>query len=39
MDLAGITFNTDDAKAVGVLVLGGSAVLWGVYKAIRMANR
>jgi len=39
MDLTNVVFNTNDAIAVGVLVLGAVAVLWGVRKAISMANR
>lgn len=38
MDLTGVTFNTADAVAVGVLVLVGTAVIWGVRKAIGMAR-
>jgi hypothetical protein len=38
MDLTGIAFNTADALAVGSLVLIGTAVLWGVKKAIGMAK-
>ena len=39
MDLTGISYNTADAQAVGVLVLTGVAALWGVRKAISFGNR
>ena len=39
MDLTGVTFNVADAQAVGLLVLTGIAILWGVRRAISMANR
>jgi len=38
MDLTGLAFNTADAVAVGGLVLVGTAVLWGVKRAIGMAR-
>lgn len=39
MDLTGVTFNTSDVMAVGSMVLAATAVIWGVIKAISMANR
>jgi hypothetical protein len=39
MDLTGVALNTADATAVGVIVLTAVAALWGVRKAISMANR
>ena len=39
MDLTGVTFNTADATAVGLLVLGAVAVIWGVRKAISMGSK
>lgn len=39
MDLTGVSFNTADVEAVGLLVLTGIATIWGVRKAISMANR
>lgn len=39
MDLTGVAFNTADVVAVGSLVLGAVATIWGVSKAIGMANR
>lgn len=39
MDLTNVAFNVADAQAVGLLVLTGIAILWGVRKAISMANR
>ena len=39
MDTSTINFNTDDAAAVGLLVLTAIAVLWGVRKAISFGNR
>lgn len=39
MDLTGVTLNTADAVSVGVIVLIAVATLWGVRKAISMANR
>ena len=38
MDLTQFAFNTADVMAVGVLVLGATAVLWGIKKAIGMAK-
>jgi len=38
MDLTGLAFNTADALAVGALVLLGTAVLWGIKRAIGMAK-
>ncbi len=38
MDLTNLVFNTADAVAVGVLVLTGTGVLWGVKRAIGMAR-
>ncbi len=39
MDLTGVAFNTADVIAVGLLVLTAVATIWGVRKAISMANR
>ena len=39
MDLTGVAFNTADVIAVGTLVLIAVATIWGVRKAISMANR
>lgn len=39
MDLTGVTFNTADVLSVGSLVLAATAVIWGVLKAISVANR
>lgn len=39
MDLTGVSFVTTDAMAVGTLILGATAVVWGVLKAISVANR
>ena len=39
MDLTNVTFNTADVISVGTLVLGAVATIWGVRKAISMANR
>jgi len=39
MDLSSVAFNTTDVMAVGVLVLIAVASIWGVRKAIQMANR
>lgn len=39
MDLTNVTYNTADVIAVGSLVLGAVAAIWGVRKAIAMANR
>ena len=36
MDTTSVAFGTDDAIAVGLLVLTATAALWGVKKAIRM---
>jgi len=38
MDLTSVAFNTADVLAVGVLVLGATAVIWGIKKAIGMAK-
>ncbi len=38
MDLTGLVFNTSDAMEVGVLVLIGTGVIWGIRKAIGMAK-
>ena len=38
MDLTGVSFVSADAIAVGVLVLIGTAAIWGVKKAISMAK-
>lgn len=39
MDLSNVSFNTADAIAVGTLVLGAVAVIWGIKKAISFGNR
>lgn len=39
MDLTGVAYNTDDALAVGTLVLGAVAIIWGVRKAISMGSK
>ena len=39
MDLSKVTYNTNDPMNVGLLVLGAVAVIWGIKKAISMANR
>ena len=39
MDLSQVLFNTNDAIAVGVLVLIAVATLWGVRKAISFGNK
>lgn len=39
MDLTGVSFNTADAIAVASLLVVAVAALWGVRKAISMANR
>lgn len=39
MDLTGVSFDTTDVEAVGLLVLTGIAAIWGIRKAISMANR
>lgn len=39
MDLTGVVFNTTAVVHVGTLVLTATAVIWGVIKAISMANR
>jgi len=39
MDLTSVVFNTADVIAVGTLVLGAVAAIWGVRKAISMGNR
>ncbi|EQB39626.1 hypothetical protein M947_06430 [Sulfurimonas hongkongensis] len=39
MDLSGVTFNTTDVMAIGSLILAATAVIWGVVKAIGLANR
>ena len=39
MDLTGLAFNTADVLAVGSLMLTATAVIWGVVKAIGLANR
>lgn len=39
MDLTGVVFNTTDVMEVGSMVLAATAVIWGVIKAISMANR
>lgn len=38
MNLTSVAFNTADVMAVGVLVLGALAVIWGIKKAIGMAK-
>jgi len=39
MDLTKVVFDTADVLSVGALVLGAVATIWGVRKAISMANR
>ena len=39
MDLTNVAFNVADAQAVGLLVLTGVAIIWGIRRAISMANR
>jgi len=39
IDLTGVAFDKDSAIAVGTLVLVAAAAIWGVKKAISMANR
>ena len=39
MDLTSVAFNTADVISVGTLVLVAVATIWGVRKAISMANR
>jgi len=39
MDLTNVAFSTVDVFAVGSLVLGATAAIWGVYKAIGLASR
>lgn len=38
MTLTNVAFNTADVMSVGVLVLTAVAVIWGIKKAIAMAN-
>ena len=39
MDLTGLTFATSDVQAVALLVLTAVATIWGIKKAISMANK
>ena len=39
MDLTNVSYNTADVLTVGSLVLAAVAAIWGVRKAIAMANR
>ena len=39
IDLSGVSYNTDDVMKVAALVLAAVAVIWGVRKAISVANR
>lgn len=39
LDLSGITFATTDVFAVGALILGGVAAIWGIRKVIGLASR
>ncbi len=39
LDLSNVAYNTGDVMKVGALVLAAVAVIWGIKKAISMANR
>jgi len=39
MDLSGVVFDSAGAISVGLLILTAVAAIWGVRKAIGMANR
>jgi len=39
IDLTGVSYNTADVLAIAALVIAAIAVIWGVRKAIAVANR